>query len=99
MSSGLVALSAVVSCFLNPVYAQSPMLAYNCAKMPAICRNVNTRNPLKSVIGEPNALGDLDPGSTPGGLPYITLHLVGNCHSKALFELLFADSIVMDMRA
>lgn len=33
------------------VAAQFPMLYYNCAKMPAICRNVRQRNPLQAVPG------------------------------------------------
>lgn len=49
---------------------------YNCAKMPSICRNVNSRNPLQIVpgIAGANNLGELDPGQTPGGLDYIVLH-------------------------
>lgn len=63
-------------CFLTTVHGQSPMLVYNCAKMPSICRNVHRRNPLQIVTGVANAntLGELDTGQTPGGLPYITLH-------------------------
>lgn len=51
-----------------------PLLIYNCAKMPSICRNVNQVNPLQPVPGVPLAgnIGQLDPGRN-GGLDYITL--------------------------
>lgn len=39
-----------------------PLLIYNCAKMPAICRNVHLRNPLQAVANVPNALGLLNTG-------------------------------------
>jgi hypothetical protein len=55
------------------VLAQVPTLTYNCAKMPAICQNVNSKNPLLGVPGVAGALGDLDPGRTPNGLPYLQL--------------------------
>ncbi|KAI6091579.1 hypothetical protein F4821DRAFT_226439 [Hypoxylon rubiginosum] len=51
-----------------------PLLIYNCAKMPSICRNVNQVNPLQAVVGNAAAgnIGQLDPGQN-GGLDYITL--------------------------
>lgn len=51
-----------------------PLLIYNCAKMPSICRNVNGRNPLQTVPGNAAAgnIGLLNPGQN-GGLNYITL--------------------------
>lgn len=63
-------------CFSSLVWGQSPMLVYNCAKMPSICRNIHQRNPLQAVQGVTGAgnLGELDQGRTPGGLPYITLN-------------------------
>ncbi|KAI0552393.1 hypothetical protein F4679DRAFT_535452 [Xylaria curta] len=52
-----------------------PTLVYNCARLPSICRNVNSRNPLLAVPGVAAAgnIGKLDPGRTPGGLNYIEL--------------------------
>lgn len=61
-----------------------PLLIYNCAKMPAICRNVNQRNPLLAVVGNLQAgnLGRLNPGNTPGGLDYLTLTFDTNANNK-----------------
>ncbi|KAI0865017.1 hypothetical protein F4860DRAFT_527723 [Xylaria cubensis] len=67
------------SCLLDTAWGQAlpPTLVYNCAKMPSICRNVHTRNPLLPVVGNPAVgnLGLLDPGQTPGGRTYIELTL------------------------
>ncbi|KAI1097106.1 hypothetical protein F4804DRAFT_328644 [Jackrogersella minutella] len=51
-----------------------PLLVYNCAKMPSICRNINQVSPLQDVKGTTaiGNLGLLDPGKN-GGLDYITL--------------------------
>lgn len=59
--------------------ATQPLLVYNCAKLPSICRNVNQRNPLLPVVGNfpgllaPGNLGPLNTGNTPGGLDYLQL--------------------------
>lgn len=65
-------------CLVDLVDGQAATLVYNCAKLPSICRNVNSVNPLQAVIGNTAAgnLGLLDPGQTPGGLDYLTLTLV-----------------------
>lgn len=78
-------LTIVSICLVSSTLAQLPMLYYNCAKMPSICRNVHSRNPLQTVNGGPagaGSLGKLDPGQTPGGLPYITLHYDTNGANK-----------------
>lgn len=78
-------LRVLLLCFFSiPVYGQVPLLEYNCAKMPAICRNVNQRNPLQNVPGVAGAgnLGALDTGHTPGGLSYITLNYDTNPANK-----------------
>ncbi|KAK2074979.1 hypothetical protein P8C59_009144 [Phyllachora maydis] len=64
-------------CLVDLVDGQAATLVYNCAKLPSICRNVNSVNPLQAVIGNTAAgnLGLLDPGQTPGGLDYLTLTL------------------------
>lgn len=61
-----------------------PLLVYNCAKMPAICRNVNQRNPLLAVPGFAGAgnVGVLNPGNTPGGLDYLVLNYDTNNNNK-----------------
>jgi hypothetical protein len=60
------------------VHGQAATLVYNCAKLPSICRNVNSVNPLLPVVGNAAAgnLGLLDPGQTPGGNNFLTLTLV-----------------------
>lgn len=64
--------------------ATQPSLIYNCAKMPSIYRNVNQRNPLLGVIGNPQAgnLGLLNPGNTPGGLNSLQLTYDTNNNNK-----------------
>lgn len=68
--------------------ATQPLLVYNCAKMPSICRNVNQRNPLLPVVGKfpgllaPGNLGPLNPGNTPGGLDYLQLTYDTNNNNK-----------------
>lgn len=46
-----------------------PTLVYNCAKLPAICKNVNNRNPI-------NGGGDSSPGTLilPAGVDHIELN-------------------------
>ncbi|CAJ2504361.1 Uu.00g117550.m01.CDS01 [Anthostomella pinea] len=76
MSASLLLLSLLLfsdSALSQPPSTQ-PLLVYNCAKMPSICRNVDQRNTLQVVPGVPAAgrLGLLDPGKN-GGNDYITL--------------------------
>lgn len=70
--------------FVEGQPATQPLLIYNCAKMPAICRNVNQRNPLLAVSGNLAAgnLGKLNPGNTPGGLNYLQLTYDTNNNNK-----------------
>jgi hypothetical protein len=79
----LVLLSINVLVLGQPPSTQ-PLLIYNCAKMPSICRNVNQRNALLPVTGLAAAgnLGSLDQGQTPGGLDYITLTYDTNNNNK-----------------
>jgi hypothetical protein len=60
-----------------------PLLIYNCAKMPSICRNVNQRNALLPVVGFPAAgnIGEIDAGQN-GGQDWLTLTFDTNNNNK-----------------
>ncbi|KAI1749014.1 hypothetical protein F4782DRAFT_514853 [Xylaria castorea] len=60
-----------------------PLLIYNCAKMPSVCRNVNQVNPLSPIVGNPAAgnIGRLNQGQN-GGQDYITLTYDTNANRK-----------------
>lgn len=81
---GLIFLCSIGSLVAGQPPATQPLLIYNCAKMPSICRNVNQRNPLLGVVGNLQAgnLGRLNPGNTPGGLDYLQLTYDTNNNNK-----------------